>query len=201
MFPIGNCQVCLGIIRKITGELTSTLDFEEVLHHIVRLTSEAMRVKGCALRLLNEKTRKFELSAAWGLSQVYLAKGPIDANHSIVSCMEGEIVQIQDVTTDLRIQYPEAAKIEGIVSILSVPMVLRNQVVGVLRLYTSELRHFKSEEHEYIRTLADLGTLALEHARLYSALKADHSSLIEDFHHWFEDSAYKPTELSGEILN
>lgn len=192
MFSIGNCQVCLGGIRKITGELTSTLEFKEVLHHIVRLTSEAMRVKGCALRLLNEKTRKFELSAAWGLSQVYLAKGSIDANHSIVACMEGEIVQIQDVTTDLRIQYPEAAKSEGIVSMLSVPMVLKNRVVGVLRLYTSELRNFKSEELEYIQTLADLGTLALEHARLYSGLKADHSSLVEDFHHWFEESVYKP---------
>jgi transcriptional regulator with GAF, ATPase, and Fis domain len=107
--------------------------------------------------------------------------------------MKGEIAQIPEATKDPRIQYPESAKSEGIVSILSVPMSLKNQVVGVLRLYTAESRTFKGEELEYIRTLADLGTLVLEHARLYSLLKADHSSLIEDFHSWFESSVYKPS--------
>ena len=71
-------------------------------------------------------------------------------------------------------------------------MVSRNGVVGVLRLYASERRSFPAAELEFVRTLADLGTLAIEHARLYSRLKADHDSLIEDFHVWFETSVYKP---------
>jgi len=189
---MGNLKVCLGIIRKITGELTSTLDVEEVLQNIVRLTAEATGVKGCALRLLDEKAKRFELSANWGLSQKYLAKGPIDAQHSLAACMKGEIVHIPDAAGDKRVQYPEAAKEEGIASMLSVPMVLMNRVVGVLRLYTAEPRNFSEEELEFVRALADLGTLAIEHARLYSGLKADHTSLIEDFHSWFEASVYKP---------
>ncbi len=192
MFDPGNVKACLGVIRGITGELTSTLDMAEVLQHIVRLTAEATSVKGCALRLLNEKSRRLELSAAWGLSQNYLEKGPIDVDHSIAACMKGEIVHILDAENDPRIQYPAHAQAEGIVSMLSVPMVLMDRVVGVLRLYASEARRYTEAEIEFVRTLADLGTLALEHARLYSSLKADHESLIEDFQTWFETSVYNP---------
>ena len=182
----------LGTIRKITEELTSTLDIEEVLQHIVRLTAEAVGVKGCSLRLLNEKTRQFDLSAAWGLSPAYLSKGPIDADHSMSACMKGGLVHILDAKSDLRVQYPEDAQTEGIVSMLSVPMLSVGRVLGVLRLYTSETRDFERDELEFVQTLADLGTLALEHERLYTGLKEDHAALVEDFHAWFEASTYHP---------
>ena len=100
----------LGIIRNITGELTSTLDVDEVLRLIVRLTAEAMQVKGGALRLLNKTKKEFNLSASWGLSQAYLSKGPIVADSSIAACMEGEIVHIPDVRKDPRVQYPKSAE-------------------------------------------------------------------------------------------
>ncbi len=192
MFESGNIKICLEAIRKVTKELTATLDVAEVLQHIARLTAEATGVKGCAVRVLNEKTRRFELSTDWGLSQKYLTKGPIDADHSLAACMKGEIVHIPDAANDPRIQYPEEAKAEGIVSMLSVPMMMSDRVVGVLRLYTSKPRSFSEEELTFVQALAGLGTLALQHARLYSGLKVDHDSLIEDFHNWFEASVYKP---------
>ena len=192
MYESGNIKICLEAIRKVTKELTATLDVAEVLQHIARLTAEATGVKGCAVRVLNEKTRRFELSTDWGLSQKYLSKGPIDADHSLAACMKGEIVHILDTANDPRIQYPEEAKAEGIVSMLSVPMMMSDRVVGVLRLYTSQPRSFSEEELMFVRTIADLGILALQHARLYSGLKVSHDSLIEDFHNWFEAGVYKP---------
>ncbi|MEE9274591.1 MAG: GAF domain-containing protein [bacterium] len=192
-----DCQACLEIIRKISSELTSTLKFDEVLRHIVKMTAEAMRVKGCALRLINESTRELSLAAAWGLSEDYLSKGPLHADQSLSACMKGEIVHIPDVMNDPRIEYPEDAKGEGIVTMLSIPMVSRNKVVGVLRLYTAEERRFPESEIDFVRTLADLGTLAIEHARLYSRLREDHDSLIENFHNWFETSTYNPAGSSS----
>ena len=78
-------------IRKITGELTSTMEVSEVLDHLVRQTAEVMGVKGAALRLLDESSREFHLSVAWGLSEEYLFKGPIAADHSIAECFRGRI--------------------------------------------------------------------------------------------------------------
>ena len=167
MIRLRNSSSRLDIIQKITAELTSTLDFQEVLHQIVRTTAEAMSVKGVALRLLDEKSRQFNLAAAWGLSEEYLDKGPVIADVSMAEGMAGDIVHIPNVTSDARIQYPSQAAAEGIVSILSVPMVLRNKTVGVLRLYTGELRHFSDEESEFVRTLANLGALAIEYAKSF----------------------------------
>lgn len=182
----------LEIIRNITGELTSTLDVDEVLRLIIRLVAEAMAVKGGAVRLLRGGTSEYRLSASWGLSHAYLSKGPIVAESSIAACMMGEVVHIPDVKNDPRIQYPLHAEDEGIVSILSVPMMMMNKVVGVLRLYLAEAREFTVEDIEFVRTLADLGSLALEHARLYSSLKDQHHSLIEDYHTAFERTVYPP---------
>ncbi len=106
--------------------------------------------------------------------------------------MKGEIVYIQDATTDSRIEYPEHAKSEGIASMLSIPLISHSRFIGVLRLYASEERRFPERELDFVRTLADLSTLALEHARLYSRLRDDHNSLIEDFHTWFETRTYNP---------
>ncbi len=182
----------LGIIRDITGELTSTLDVDEVLRLIVRLTAEAMQVKGGALRLLNKTTKEFHLSASWGLSQAYLSKGAVDADLSIAACLEGEAVHIPDVRNDPRVQYPKSAEAEGIRSILSVPMTEMSRVIGVLRLYTAEPREFTGEDIEFVHALADLGVLALEHARLFSSLQEAHHSLIEDYHTAFESAVYNP---------
>ncbi len=192
MFEPGNIKVCFEIFSRITKELTSTLDVAEVLQHIARFTAESTGSKGCAVRILNEKTRLFELSAVWGLSQAYLTKGPVDADHSLSACLKGEIVHIENTADDPRVQYPEDAKAEGIVSILSVPMEMAGQVIGVLRLYTSKPQSFPGEEVAFVRALADLGVLALHHARLYSGLKVDHDSLVENFHTWFEAGMHEP---------
>ncbi|MBI3127698.1 MAG: GAF domain-containing protein [Candidatus Tectomicrobia bacterium] len=193
--PTPSSKSYLEAIRKVTGELTSTLDVADVFKDVVRLTAEATKAKGSALRLLDERTRRLELSASWGLSAGYLAKGPIDGGSSLSACMNGDIVHIRDVRTDPRVQYPGEAAAEGIASMLSVPMVLRGRVIGVVRLYSAESRDYSEEEMEFLRALADLGALAIEHARLYSSLKADHESLIGEFHAWFESSVYPPESV------
>lgn len=191
-----NSSNYLDTIRKITDELTSTLDVGEVLELLVRETAKAMQVKGAALRLLDENAREFRLSRAWGLSENYLHKGPVEADRSMADCLHGRIVCIPDVRRDPQVQYPEDAEAEGITSILSVPMLLRERVIGVIRLYSRQRRTYTEEEREFVQTLADLGTLAIEHARLYSGLKEAHISLIEDFHSWFETSTYNPVPHS-----
>jgi len=192
MFDPKNIKVCFEVFSRITKELTSKFDDAGVLQDIARLTAEATGVKGCAVRVLNEKTRLFELSAVWGLSQEYLTKGPLDADHSLSACMNGEVVQIENTQNDPRVQYPEDAKSEGIVSMLSVPMMLVDKVIGVLRLYTSEQRTFSEDEVAFVRALSDLGVLVLDYARLYSSLKGDHDSLIENFQTWFDAGMHEP---------
>ena len=93
---------------------------------------------------------------------------------------------VMDAKNDDRIQYPEATKAEGIASIFSVPMSVRDKTIGVLRIYTSEPKEFSEAENEVISGLSEIGSIGIENARMHDHLKTDYDRLIADVHHWFD---------------
>jgi GAF domain-containing protein len=166
--------------------INSSLDLKEVLILITENIVKLINVKACTIFLFDKSRNILDVSASYGLSETYLRKGPLDADKSIAETLDGKIVLIHDTSDDSRVQYPEEAKREGIVSVLSVPMTVKGQILGVLRIYTSEQRDFSDDEYKLISGLADMGGIAIDNARMYDHLKADHESLIADTHKWFE---------------
>ena len=73
----------------------------------------------------------------------------------------------------------EAAK-EGIGSIISVPLSIKGQAIGVLRLYTSEPRDLSEEEVTSAEALAETGAIAIENARMYESIKQDYEKVMSD---------------------
>jgi len=170
----------LKAVTEVAKALSSTLDAAQVLDLIVTLAVRILNVKACSLRLLNPMTGRLELACAHGLSPAYLDKGPVDKDKSISSSMEGEVVSILDASSDARLQYPEHARQEGIASILSVPVFLKEKVIGVLRLYTSSPRKFSGSETELAQSMAEFGALALQNARIHEDLRADYRIAMEN---------------------
>ena len=160
---------------------SSSLELAVLLQSVVKSTTEAMQVKGCALRLLDPRTGQLQLSAVYGLSSSYLAKGPVDVGHSPIDseALSGKAVIIQDVSTDTRFQYKEAAKREGIVSVLCVPLEVRGEAIGVLRVYSGELCNFCDEDIQFLSVLASLAALAIENANLYESLKNSYDGVMD----------------------
>ena len=56
----------------------------------------------------------------------------------------------------------------------------------MLRIYTAQQRDFSDDECEFIAGLADMGGIAIDNARMYDHLKADHEKLINETHQWFQ---------------
>ncbi len=100
-----------------------------------------------------------------------MKKGPVDADKSLARALRGEIHAVLDVASDPSVQYPEEAKQEGIVSMVSFPLKGREKVIGMLRLFTSERREFTQEEMDFVAALASQGAISIENARFYHALK------------------------------
>lgn len=153
--------------------VSSTLNLSQVLSTIVRQATEVMGVKGSSIRLLDEDRRFLEVSAAYGLSDAYLTKGKVKVRPGEMDrlTLQGKSVALLDATTDHRFQYPEEALKEGIQSMLSVPMMLQEQAIGVLRVYTREVREFTEQEIEFLRALASQGAAAIQNARAYRQLQ------------------------------
>lgn len=179
----------LKSFKNLCKKINSSLEIREVLNSISKNTVEMLNIKGCTIYLLDEVNKNLKMSSSDGLSDAYMNKGPVESEKSIVETLSGKWVLVPDATNDNRIQYPDEAKKEGIVSILSVPMTVKNKIIGVLRIYTSEQREFTDVATEFISGLAEIGSIGIENARMYSLLKSEHEKLTGDVHQWFDYGA------------
>lgn len=174
------------LFRDTCKIINSSLNLSEVLNLITKNVVAVLNVKACTVFLWDRKQSTLEVRATYGLNESYLKKGPIDADKSITETLQGEPVLIRDTSNDSRVQYPDEAKKEGIASIFSVPISVKHQIIGVLRIYLSEMKDFSEDEIEFITGLADMGGIAIDNARMYDHLKTDHESLIAETYQWFE---------------
>lgn len=157
---------------KVAKSISHSKDPEEVALMTVDSIKTALDVKGCALFLFNRKTDELELATAFGLSDEYINKGPVSALRSIAQSLEDGPVAIYDVTDDPRIQYPQEARKEGISSILSVPMVVGGNLIGAVRVYTSEPWEFTMHDVSFVQALAQIAGGAINMARYVKGLKS-----------------------------
>jgi signal transduction protein with GAF and PtsI domain len=160
------------ILLKITKAISHSKDPEEVALMTVESIKTALDAKGCSLFLFNRKTNELELATSYGLSDEYINKGPVSALRSIAQSLEEGPVAIYDVMDDPRIQYPKEAQKEGIASLLSVPIVVGGNLMGALRVYTSEPWEFTLEDVNYIQALAQIAGGAINMAKYTKGLKS-----------------------------
>jgi GAF domain-containing protein len=182
-------EVYYQSLYEAAAALNSARAPAQILQSIVEKVARAVGAKGCSLMLLSADEKVLEHTAAFGLSDWYIRKGPVSADKSLHDALEGKVVAALHASEDERIQYREQAKKEGIATILSVPMRLHDRIVGVVRVYTAEPRHFTEEDIHFVGAVANLGAIALENAKLYETLKKDYESFRRDMleHHPLRD--------------
>ncbi len=161
----------LKTIQEVSRAISSTLNVREVLDMIVQKIPRIMNTKAATIRLLDDSGKKLELVASFGLSERYLNRGPVDAEESISVALGGRPLAIYDATTDPRIFYRDEAREEGIRSMLVVPVVVQERIIGIMRLLTGECRLFRQDEIEFAVALAEQGGIAIENARMYEKMK------------------------------
>jgi len=161
------------IFLNLAADIAASLDIKAILQTLTKEVAQALRVKAASIRLLNDERTVLQLVASYGLSDKYLQKGPISAEKSIAEALNGKPVAIVDASTDKRVQYKKEKKEEGIVSILCVPIKAKEEVIGVLRLYSDKKREFTEDEVELVTALAYQGGLAIQNASLYLMLQND----------------------------
>jgi len=176
---------------EIKKAISSTLNLKEVLDLIVQGVVKVMKVKGSTLSLLDKNRAKLRVFAHYGLSREYVDKGPLETSRSISDMtLNGKPVWIEDASTDPRVQYPAEAMREGIASILSVPLLVRNKVIGALRVYTSQPRIFTEDENEFLYGFAEQVAFAIENARSYEDVKDEYETLRDDLWDYFDKEGW-----------
>ncbi len=169
----------LRVFEDISKAVSSTLNVKEVLDLIVRKIPKVMNLKAATIRLFDHTGEKLRLAAAYGLSEKYLSRGPIDTEENVKNALNAEPVAINDVTSDSRIKYQKEAAEEGIKSILTLPVMARGKVLGILRLLTGEKREFSQQEIDFAASLAEQSGMAIENATMYEKTKKDYENIMK----------------------
>ena len=157
--------------KRICRAIATYEDLDLLFEHLVEVISRAFKVKGCSLLLLDESKKQLIRVSSFGISEAYLNKGPIfmDANESaLIKC---EPVFVADMQKDPRIQYPQAAATEGIVSLLSFPMICRGKVIGITRLYHSEYWALHDEDLDLLCVMHRLLAFVIDNNGLRNFLE------------------------------
>ena len=176
------------IFLEMAANIAGSADLKTILQTLTEDVARAICVKAATLRLLDENRVTLRLAASYGLSETYLQKGPISAEKSIAQALQGKPVVVKDAAVDAGVQYREEKKQEGIVTILSVPITSRDEVIGVLRLYSATSRTFTDDEIQLVTALAYMGGVAIQNMNLQAMLKSDIKDLRENywiFKSWF----------------
>lgn len=164
--------------KQIARTANSPLPLKNVLNSAAKSAAKALKAAGCSIMLLNPQKEHLDIIAAYGLSDLYLRKGALKASRSLPEVLNGKLVAIFDATQDERAQYPEAAEMEGISSVLAAPIPQRGEVVGEIRIYTREPRKFSQADKDFLATVANIIAVALEKNELYQVLKAEHEETV-----------------------
>lgn len=156
---------------KISKAFGTTQKKQELLNLIVESSIESMAGKAACLFLADERQDFFVPTAQSGLSEDYLHTSPIKARNVVTVLEQKGFLAFPDATTDPRLENHDAKKAEGIASILTVPVRVKDHTIGVLSLYTATRREFDSQEIEFLQALADQGGIAIQNNRLHRRMQ------------------------------
>jgi two-component system sensor histidine kinase HydH len=165
----------INALLEITKAITSGLYLEDVLRLIVTVTAKVMDSKICSLWILDEKDQKLKLKATQSISEEYLKERSLGLGEGVVGtvALRNKPMVIPDVLKEPLYKEKELAKREGLVSMLSVPMCMKDRVIGVINCYTSYRHPFSRSEGEMLTTVANQAAMCIENSGLMETLDID----------------------------
>jgi len=158
----------LDLLSEVSRTIVSDHYLKEILQLIVAMTAKVMDSQICSIMLLDEKRSELFIAATQSLSQEYVSKPNLKVGQSISGrvVLEKRPITVFDVTKEPGYMYPEVARKEGIVSLLSVPMMLKDRAIGVINSYTKSEHQFRQEEISILQAVANQAAVAIENTHL-----------------------------------
>ncbi|MDI6781918.1 MAG: HD domain-containing protein [bacterium] len=164
----------IAAINHIGKTLISPVDLKNILHVIVDGAAKTLHTKKCSLRLFNYEKTELIMSVSCGLSKRYLSeRHEIKIGKSIIGRVAETKMPIivEDVRTSSLLENPQQVINEGILSFLSVPLLMKNTMLGVLTVYSETIHKYTADEIQLLTSLAVQSAVAIENKRLVSEIK------------------------------
>jgi len=158
-------------ITEISKAITSDQYLEDILKLIVMVTAKVTGVDICSLWLIeeSEKDKKARLKATQAIDPDYVKDRVLNLNEGVVGYVAStnRPLKVENVLKEPRFKEKEMAKKLGLVSMLGVPLhVKEDKVIGVLDCFTIEPHKFSETEVSLITAVANQAAVAIENTQL-----------------------------------
>ena len=164
-------KITIDIFKVVAKAVAESDNLPIMLNHMAQLLVAALEIKACSIFLLNLEREELELIASFGLSTAYQRKGTIRPDQSIGCTLRGEPIIIRDLLKSDMLQYPDAARKEGIAAIVSIPIFCHQEVIGALRLYHHEVWDISDRDVDSLLILGENIGMAMMFTCLLNSLQ------------------------------
>ncbi len=155
----------IAVLYDAGQAVLSTFDLDEVLQRILAIARDYFHLRNVAIALLDKQSQELYIRSqiGWDQGQDEI-RLPLGQGITGAAALKKQPVYAPDVTQDPR--YFCSAKSTR--SELAIPLMVRDEVVGVLDCQSDRVDHFDPETIDLLTLFSNQASIALQNARLYS---------------------------------
>ena len=169
----------LAAVRDIGRAIAEAQDLKTALDLIARNTTTVMAVDSCSIYLYDEESQILTLAASTGLRAEAIGKMTLPVGTGLTgwAVAHAKPVAVADALIDPRFQRLVGSGESQFKSLMAMPLIARNKVIGAVNVQTYQVHNFSEYELELFGFIADLAATALEKAKLV------HAAVVQEIHH------------------
>ena len=165
----------VAMSQQVAGEL----DNDVLMHSLAKQALQLMECDGAALFTLNPNKPELEIHSFITDSGPIHEPAVLDLNHSALGSVihRRKQVEVHDLNFTEENDFLPILQREGFTSMLASPIQFGDEIIGAIIAYTKPSHRFNNEEKKVFQTLAEMGAISIQNARLYSRIFASEESL------------------------
>jgi transcriptional regulator with GAF, ATPase, and Fis domain/NAD-dependent dihydropyrimidine dehydrogenase PreA subunit len=160
----------LDVINRVTRLFHSSEDINKTLLLVVKAVNKEMKADACSIYLVDPVSHKLVLEAAVGFDEKVIknVRMRLDEGEGITGWVvkNCEPVALEDIHDDPRVKFITEIYEERFVSLLSVPLGDKNDIIGAINIQTVDRRKYTYDDIRGLTIMANHIALAISHARL-----------------------------------
>ncbi len=155
-------------LSEISQAISSDRYLDDILKLIVTVTANVMDSKICSLWILDDEEKVLKIRSTQTMSEDYLKERSLKLGEGVVGyvAQTNKPLAILNVLQEARFKEKELARKEGLVSMLSVPLAVKEKVIGVINCYTSYPHEFTDTERAVLTSVANQAAICIENTEL-----------------------------------
>jgi two-component system, OmpR family, phosphate regulon sensor histidine kinase PhoR len=166
----------LSTLYDISTTISQTLDLQKILNMVVIRVVKLLKVDRCSIMLFDSSKKILSDEAVFDIkvnNPIYLNINYKEKNIYSNIFKSRTFLYIEDIKKNQEIYSKHFNKNVSLTSMLSIPLFIENNPIGIINIYTKNLKTFNNEEINLLKTLANHISIIIENSKLYERIKFD----------------------------